>query len=344
MSEFSDVLLSWYRANARDLPWRRSKDPYSVWVSEIMLQQTQIDTVIDYYSSFMRRFPSLEVLAKSSEEDVLKCWEGLGYYSRARNLRKGAEKIYFELSGIFPKSKEEWMKIPGVGDYASSSIASICFDDNCIALDGNLFRVFSRLNEDASFLNGACKKRAIAFYDSLLPQSGSGDFNQALMEIGETLCLPKGKPLCSSCPLSSMCRAYKNSSYGQFPLPKPKKEKKHVHLFVFLIETQGEYLTRKRPAEGLLGGLYEFPTFESLEEAECFVTEAGLDFASNKKIGKSVHQFSHVIWDMTWFSISAVCVPNLESAKLVSIPSLREEITLPNAFSNFLKTNHLCGF
>ncbi len=344
MSELSDLLLPWFAVNARDLPWRNTKDPYAIWVSEIMLQQTQIDTVRKYFSSFMERFPSLEKLAASKEDDVLKSWEGLGYYSRAKNLYKGAKKIYFDLGGVFPTSKQKWLEIPGVGDYASSSIASICFDEKCVALDGNLFRVFSRLNESKNYFNDASKKLAVAFYKDHLPDKDSGDFNQALMEIGETICLPKGAPCCSSCPLSSICKACGHLSFDQYPLPKPKKEKRRVSIFVFLIESHNTYLVRKRPSTGLLGNLYEFPSFESMEEAKRALTSMGVNLDSKKVLGKNVHEFSHIVWDMTWFYVRLEERLATSPSLFVSVEELHEKITLPNAFTNFLKTKHLCGF
>ena len=344
MSELSDLLLPWFRVSARALPWRENKDPYAVWVSEIMLQQTQIETVKGYYSAFLKRFPSVKELALSSEDEVLKSWEGLGYYSRAKNLLKAARIIYFDHNGTFPSSKKEWMELPGVGDYASSSIASICFDQKCVALDGNLFRVFCRLTETERYFDGSSKKLATAFYQSQLPERGSGDFNQALMEIGETLCLSKADPACCHCPLSLICNACLHSSYHKFPLPKPAKQKGRVSIFVFIIEFNQMVLIRKREEDGLLSKLYEFPIFPSLEDAEKALIEGGFDFLKAKELGGSIHEFSHVAWDMRWFYICADESMNLKGYQYVPLSQLHEKIALPNAFTNFLKKKHICGF
>lgn len=344
MSELSNLLLPWFKANARPLPWRQNKDPYLIWVSEIMLQQTQIETVKGYYSAFLMRFPSVKELASASEDDVLKSWEGLGYYSRAKSLLRAAKIIYFERNGVFPASKKEWMELPGIGDYASSSIASICFDQKCVALDGNLFRVFCRLSETARYFENSSKKVATSFYQDRLPESGSGDFNQALMEIGETLCLSKGEPLCCRCPLNSICKACAHSSYQNYPLPKPTKQKRRVSIFVFIIESNQTYLIRKREGNGLLAKLYEFPTFASFAEAKKILSEAGLDSSNAVELGKGVHEFSHVVWDMKWYSIHVDNPVTLSASIYVSLDKLHKDIALPNAFTNFLKKKHICGF
>ncbi len=344
MSELSDLLLPWFRTNARALPWRENKDPYAVWVSEIMLQQTQVETVKGYYSAFLKRFPSVKELALSNEDEVLKCWEGLGYYSRAKNLLKAAKIIYFDRNGAFPTSKEGWTELPGVGDYASSSIASICFDEKCVALDGNLFRIFCRLTETERYCEDSSKKLATAFYRTQLPERGSGDFNQALMEIGETLCLSKGDPACCRCPLNLICSAHAHSSYHRFPLPKPTKQKGRVSVFVFIIEFNQMILIRKREKDGLLSKLYEFPTFPSLEDAEKVLVEAGFDFLKARELGGSIHEFSHVSWDMHWFSICPDEPMKLKGSSYVPLSMLHEKIALPNAFTNFLKKKHICGF
>lgn len=344
MSELSSLLLPWFKANARPLPWRQNKNPYSVWISEIMLQQTQIETVKGYYSAFLKRFPSVKELALASEDDVLKSWEGLGYYSRAKNLLKAAKIIYFERNGAFPTSKKEWTKLPGIGDYASSSIASICFDEKCVALDGNLFRVFCRLSETARYFEDSSKKLAASFYQDHLPECDTGDFNQALMEIGETLCSSKGEPFCCCCPLNSICKACAHSSYQNYPLPKPAKQKRRVSIFVFIVEFNQMYLIRKRDESGLLAKLYEFPTFTSFDEAKKILAEAGLDSSNAVELGASIHEFSHVIWDMKWYSIHADNPVALKASEYVSLNKLHEEIALPNAFTNFLKKRHICGF
>lgn len=344
MSLFSSCLLDWYDRKGRKLPWRENKDPYRVWVSEIMLQQTRIDQAKGYFTRFMDAFPTLENLAHAEEENVLKLWEGLGYYSRARNLLKGAKSVLELRQGVFPRTKDELKKIPGIGEYTSSAISAICFDEKEIALDGNLFRVYCRVNgAKASFDSAEAKKKASDFFKSVLPQERAGDFNQALMDLGETVCLPNGEPHCEYCPIRRFCKAYAEGRPLDYPLPKLKKEKTRVSLFVFLLELNGEFAVQKRKDSGLLASLYEFPNAKK----EMGIQEALRGFGIDEEptfLGSSSHVFSHLVWDMEWYFVSCRSTPACEDLKFVSVEDLHGKVAIPNAFSNFLKKQKLLGF
>ena len=232
-------LLAWFRKTSRDLPWRRTKDPYAIWVSEIMLQQTQIATVIPYYERWMKRFPTVRALARASQDEVLKLWEGLGYYARARNLHKAAQA-----AKKLPRTSEEWRAIPGVGAYTAAAISSIAFGERAAVFDGNVRRVLSRL-------------AAADVSEPLpVPRVSPGDYNQALMELGQRVCTPRA-PRCGECPLADQCRG--KADPDRWPSKKPKKEVPHKEVAIGVIWKGGQVYVQRREEDGLLGGLWEFP-------------------------------------------------------------------------------------
>ena len=309
-----------------------------------MLQQTRIETVKERYVSFLKSFPDVETLANASEERVLKEWEGLGYYSRARNLGKGAQEIADRFHGELPKTKAELMTIPGIGDYTSSAISSIAFNEPEVALDGNLFRVYARVNfVKKSYEDLKERKEAIRFFEEKMPSERRGDFNQALMELGETICLPNGKPLCERCPFCSLCKAHKANQETIVPLPKIKKEKGRVSINVFLITWKDKVLIHKREDKGLLAGAYEFPNFPRDKRAESVLNELSLK-GTPMLLGSSKHVFSHLEWDMEWFEICCEEKPFLKGYKLVPISDLKTVYMLPKAFTNFCKNHAILGF
>ena len=259
MKTLQRKLLSWYARNKRDLPWRRTKDPYRIWVSEVMLQQTQVDTVIPYYERWMKRFPTINALAKASLDEVLKVWEGLGYYARARNLHKAAKLIREEHKGKFPDSYEEIHRLPGIGDYTAGAISSIAFNLPTPVLDGNVTRVLCRLfaiRQDPK--SPKTQEKLWRLAGSLLPKKNPGDFNQALMELGALVCLPE-LPRCLFCPLPSACEARKIGLELSLPVRTQKKPLPTVSVSVALLWKDGKLLIQRRPEQGLLGGLWEFP-------------------------------------------------------------------------------------
>lgn len=260
MTEFSNCILAWYAHNARVLPWRGHTDPYAVWVSEIMLQQTQVATVIPYFQKWMARFPNIHALALASEQDVLALWEGLGYYSRARNLHKAAKLIASEYNGQLPRDLAALRKLPGIGRYTAAAIASMAFGRDVATLDGNLRRVFARVFDISAPADAPAGEEILwALAEKHLPKGRAGDYNQALMDLGATVCLPRG-PLCLLCPVQALCKARALGVQEQRPVMKPKvKVPTRVHVAAVIQNKSGEVLLARRPSKGLLGGLWEFP-------------------------------------------------------------------------------------
>ena len=255
----TEGLLPWYAANRRDLPWRKSREPYAVWVSEIMLQQTRVEAVIPYYRRFMQALPDVRALADAPEEQLLKLWEGLGYYNRVRNLQKAARQIMTEHSGVFPGEYAKIRKLSGIGPYTAGAIASICFEQPTPAVDGNVLRVFSRLYNDPGVITEpAVKKAFTARVMEHQPPEKAGDYNQALMELGATVCTPRS-PDCAHCPVQAHCGAFAADEAEDYPVKDPKPVKAVEEFDVYLIVKDGRALVRKRPKSGLLAGLWEFP-------------------------------------------------------------------------------------
>lgn len=256
------LLFDWYQKSKRDLPWRRTRDPYKIWVSEIMLQQTTVETVIPYYQRFLKRFPTLKSLAQAPEEEVLKLWSGLGYYSRARNLHRAAKYVMKEFGGKVPSSPEELQTLPGVGRYTAGAIASIAFGRRVPVLDGNVIRVLSRLYAlamDPKSVEG--RKIFWQKAQGVLPSKNCGDFNQALMELGATLCTPEN-PLCPLCPVTAFCKAREKGDPEAYPHGKKKTVYEDRILTAAIVERDGKILLVKRPDKGLLKGFWEFPMVE----------------------------------------------------------------------------------
>ena len=255
-------LVAWFRREARDLPWRRTRDPYAVWLSEIMLQQTRVDQGTPYYERFLAAFPDVHALADATDDQVLKLWEGLGYYTRARNLHRAARIIAHERGGRFPSTAEEWQALPGVGRYTAGAIASIAFGERVAVLDGNVIRVLTRVyNIDELSDAPATRKILWELAESLVPAKAPGDFNQAMMELGARVCTPRN-PLCETCPVRRVCDAHALGVQELRPVRNAKRSTPHQEHVVAIIVRRGRYLLAKRPAHGLLGGLWEFPSGE----------------------------------------------------------------------------------
>lgn len=261
-AEIRENLLAWYRQNKRDLPWRQARDPYVIWVSEIMLHQTQVTTVLPYYQHFLARFPTVFDLAQAPLADVLKAWEGLGYYARARNLHQAAQRIVAEHGGRVPDDDAALLKLPGVGGYTAGAILSIAYGRNRAAVDGNVLRVLSRvLHVTTDIADPATRREIESAATRLLPPGEAGDFNQALMDLGATTCLPR-RPRCLLCPLSTICEANKLGIQELLPVRAPKKPVPHYQVAAAVIwrnDQGGEFLIAQRLPKGLLGGLWEFP-------------------------------------------------------------------------------------
>ena len=300
--EHLERLASFYLTHHRDLPWRRTDDPYAIWVSEIMLQQTRVEAVIGYYQRFLREFPTVADLARADEQLVLKLWEGLGYYSRARNLQKAARLIVSEYGGRLPDTKKELMKLPGIGAYTAGAIASIAFDRPEAAVDGNVLRVCSRLTGDERPVDlPAVKKEWNETLTALYPESGAGIWNQALMELGATVCLPSGAPLCEQCPWREDCTACRENTWGRIPAKLPKREKRVEYWTVFCILQGSRVLLVRRPDHGLLAGMYQFPHISgalSEQEAGRELEKLGFSGTRPERLSDAVHLFTHITWKM----------------------------------------------
>ncbi len=331
-------LIKWYRQNKRPLPWRQDREPYHVWISEIMLQQTRIEAVIGYYSRFMQALPTVQTLSEIPEEQLLKLWEGLGYYSRARNLKKAAEMIMTEYGGAFPDTYEKLRRLPGIGDYTAGAIASICFNEPVPAVDGNVLRVLSRLTGSRkNVLLPETKKEATAVLTRMMPPE-AGDFNEGLMELGETRCLPNGAPLCSDCPLQEYCTAYRKNLTEELPVRiKTVKRKKEEKTVLLLRAPDGATALEKRENKGLLAGLYQLPNVNGYltdEEIIEQLAEWGLAAKSITPLGDAKHVFTHIDWMVKGYEIT---VSEKSDRFLWATPQeLAQQYALPTAFQKFL--------
>lgn len=308
---FAAELLNWYDANKRDLPWRRDRDPYRIWVSEVMLQQTRVDTVIPYYERFMERFPTVRHLAEAPEEEVLKCWEGLGYYSRARNLQAGARQVVELYGGVVPDDKAAISSLKGIGPYTTGAILSIAYNKPEPAVDGNVMRVLSRLLFVEEEIDRPRTRRLFEeIVRPLIPKERAGDFNQALMELGALVCTPK-TPQCLTCPVQEVCRAYPAGRQAELPVKGKKRKPKTVHLVAGVVLGGDMVFIRKRPDEGLLAKMYEFPAVEygdkePLEAIIAYLHDTyGIEVDGGRQATAVQHTFSHLVWDITVFHFSS---------------------------------------
>ena len=339
------LLLPWYEKNKRDLPWRQDSDPYHVWLSEIMLQQTRVEAVIGYYRRFLEALPTIEALAHTDEETLLKLWEGLGYYNRARNLQKAARVIVEQHGGVFPREIDAIRALPGIGPYTAGAIGSICFDLPTPAVDGNVLRVLARFSEDGANIDKQQTKAA--FEEALRPLYKAGHcgaLTQALMELGACVCLPNGAPLCPDCPLKDNCLAKQNDSWAQFPVRDPKKARKIVYKTVLLLQCGDRFAIRKRKKTGLLASLWEFPNVDVLPTNQCDPDKAAqqaLSLASDLGAAPTdlllqsgyTHIFTHVEWHMTGYLIP--CRKTPDDFLWVTREQLETEYALPSAFRPF---------
>ena len=325
-----EALCAWYRAGHRDLPWRRTPEPYPVWVSEIMLQQTRVQAVIPYYERFLRALPTVQALAEAPEEQLLKLWEGLGYYSRARNLQRAARVICTQYGGEVPTSREQLLALPGIGPYTAGAVASIAGGERCPAVDGNVLRVLSRLFARTWYIRAQrTKRQAEEELTAAMSEQSPGDCNQALMELGAVVCLPNGEPLCGSCPIAPLCRAHADGAEQQYPVRAPKKQRPVERRAVFLLWNNGRLALRKRPETGLLAGLWEFPNCpEGGDPAE----QLGVPLRNMRQTGRAKHIFTHLEWHMTGWTAQT---EETGYFTWVTPQQLERDIALPSAFRAF---------
>lgn len=340
LSDIVIPLLDWYGRCARDLPWRRTRDPYAIWLSEIMCQQTRVQAVIDYYHRFLAELPTVEALAAADEERLLKLWEGLGYYSRARNLQKAARVMVERYDGKVPDNFEGLRCLPGVGDYTAGAIGSIAFGLRVPCVDGNVLRVITRVTDDQREIDrGNTRSEITEAVARIVPANRPGDFNQALMELGATVCLPNGEPLCGQCPLSSLCKGKQRGTAEILPRKTPKKQRRVEERTVFLLYHQERVALRKRPAQGLLANLWEFPSVHghlSPEQAIPYLKTLGLSSDKLKPGPRAKHIFSHVEWHMTCLEGEVGLTDSLsESILWANASRLEEDTAVASAFKTY---------
>ncbi|MCI8609530.1 MAG: A/G-specific adenine glycosylase [Firmicutes bacterium] len=372
--QFTQTLIRWYRRNGRDLPWRRDRQPYHVWVSEIMLQQTRVEAVRGFYHRFMETLPTIKDLAEVDEEALLKLWQGLGYYNRVKNLQKAAKKVMEEFDGQFPKSSEEIGGLPGIGEYTAGAISSICFGQPCPAVDGNVLRVMARIRNDFSDIKApATKKEVSSFLKTIYPQEAvgeegplvsydgvhdasnnnatnknegpkpgtlCGDLTQALIELGALVCVPNGAPHCKECPVSDFCQGLEAGNIESLPVKSAKKPRRKEEYTVFIMTCGNRIAVRRRPAGSLLAGLYEFPQASQRLSAEAALSQAqawGCRPVDLTRRLQYKHVFTHVEWDMIGYYIT--CAEEGSGAensfRWVSMEEMEKEIPLPSAFGYF---------
>ncbi len=300
-------LLKWYDGNRRILPWREEPTPYRVWVSEIMLQQTRVEAVKPYYERFMRALPEVAALSEAPEETLLKLWEGLGYYNRVRNLQKAARVVMERHGGKMPADYDALLALPGIGNYTAGAIASIAFGIPKPAVDGNVLRVLARVRADGRCISEEKVRRAVeAELEKAMPKDRPGDFNQAMMEIGACVCVPNGQPHCEQCPLAVICKAREEGTVLSYPRKEAKKARTAEEKTVLVIRDEGRVALRKRPAKGLLAGMYEFPCLPgkiSEREVIKYLSENGMKVLRILPMGETKHVFTHKEWHMQGFQI-----------------------------------------
>ncbi len=342
LNRIAPPLLAWYDENRRILPWREKPEPYRVWVSEIMLQQTRVEAVKPYFARFMEHLPDVESLAAAEEDELLKLWEGLGYYSRARNLKAAAQQIVEQHGGKMPSEYHDLIKLKGIGSYTAGAISSIAFGHPVPAVDGNVLRVIMRLLADDSDISEASvRKRVEEDLKPVMPKDRPGDFNQALMELGATVCLPNGAPKCAECPWKTFCRAGIEESWQQYPKKAVKKPRTVEYRTILVIRDGHRAVIRRRPNKGLLAGMYEFPSLlgkASLDEVKDWLSAQGVCAVRIEKLPESKHIFTHKEWHMSGYM---VLVDGLEpmhkdpSLMFVETQETEEKYPIPSAFSAY---------
>ncbi len=339
-------LLNWYHQAKRLLPWRQGGDPYRIWVSEVMLQQTRVEAVIPYYERFMNRFPTLDVLSDAPQDAVLSAWEGLGYYSRARHLHAAVQEVAERYGGQVPDDYDAFRALPGVGDYTAGAVLSIAYNLPVPAVDGNVLRVVARLFAlPDNILSARVQKRVRAMLQESMPRNAAADFNQALMELGALVCKPKA-PRCDECPVRAHCVAAAQRMQEALPVRKKKTAQRAEYLVVVCLNVEGKWLVRKRPARGLLAGLWEFPNHD---DPSCGKAEgafaAAFEFARQigatgvrewQEVGSYTHVFSHLTWQLRVFTGLASAVDVVEPYRLMAEEE-RNEMAFAQVFAKILK-------
>lgn len=346
LSAIPKPLLKWYDKNKRVLPWREDPKPYRVWVSEIMLQQTRVEAVKPYFQRFMQAFPDIASLAEAEEEQVLKLWEGLGYYSRARNLQKAARQIQEEYQGRMPGEYDKLLKLAGIGSYTAGAVASIAYGKPVPAVDGNVLRVIARFRSDGRLMSDQKVKASVEEdLSRILPKDRPGDFNQALMELGACVCVPNGGPVCGSCPLEDICMAHREGKETEYPRKAGKPPRKIDQKTVLVVRRGQRVAIRKRSKKGLLAGMYELPSLEgfcSLQEIVEYLAENGIRVLRIQELEPAKHIFTHREWHMKGYMVRvdelAMPDPEKNGDWLYIEPwETKERYPIPSAFGAYMK-------
>ena len=330
------LLLSWYQENHRRLPWRETRDPYPIWLSEIMLQQTRVEAVKGYYAHFLAALPTVEALAQCDDDVLHKLWEGLGYYSRVRNLKKAAQVIVAQYGGVFPRRYEDVLALPGIGEYTAGAICSIVFNQKVPAVDGNVLRVISRITNNSTPIDLPAAKASVRQQLLEIYPEKAGEFTQALMELGATLCGPNRKPECENCPCKTICMAYAAGTAELLPVKLPKREKKQEDRTVFIFSCDGQFALQKREKQGLLAGLWQFPNVSGHLTTEQALTQAETLGLRPREILREVnrkHIFTHIRWNMKGIYIEVAATAGC--FQWFTAQEINTQAALPTAFRQF---------
>lgn len=336
----AELIVGWYRKTKRNLPWRVDASPYHVWLSETMLQQTRIETVIPYYERFLSELPTVEALADVDDERLMKLWEGLGYYSRARNLKKAAQTVMASYGGKLPETAKALRSLPGIGEYTAGAIASIAFGQPEPAVDGNVLRVIMRLAAcDADIMLPKVKREVTASLKEIYPDGqDASDLTQGIMELGEVVCIPNGEPKCDECPLSSVCRAHLTGQTQRYPVRSAKKKRKITPLTVFVLSCGDKLALHRREKSGLLAGMWEFPNAEGFmtpKQAEAYLRQIGIEPVRMEPCGQTKHIFTHVEWHMTGYRIR--CLTESAQFEWKTAEEIASGVAIPGAFRFYRK-------
>lgn len=329
------LIIGWYQNTKRELPWRQDPTPYHVWLSETMLQQTRIEAVIPYYRRFLAELPTVEALAGVDDDRLMKLWEGLGYYSRVRNLKKAAQMVVTSYGGELPQTAQELLKLPGIGEYTAGAVASIAFGQPEPAVDGNVLRVIMRLTAcDDDIMQPKTKKEVTQLLRGVYPcGKAAGDLTQGLMELGEVICIPNGEPKCDICPVKELCLAHLNGETVRYPVRSAKKKRKSQELTVFLLSCGDKLALHRRPDSGLLAGMWEFPNAVGKmtpQEAQGYLSSCGVSPLSVEPCGTAKHIFTHIEWHMSGYRVK--CREESPQFEWKTAEDILENCALPGAF------------
>ena len=336
LAQLPELLLPWYRENQRELPWRADREPYHIWLSEIMLQQTRVEAVKGYYTRFLTALPDISSLAQCDDELLHKLWEGLGYYTRVRNLKKAAQVVMEDYGGVFPVDYADVLALPGIGAYTAGAICSIAYDQPTPAVDGNVLRVISRLMDDDAPIDLPETKRRVTDLLAAVYPKEAGEFTQALMELGATVCGPNRKPDCESCPCRTLCRGLRSGRAEVLPVKSPKREKRQEDRTVFILGCDGRFALEKRPERGLLAGLWQFPNLPGhLDTAQALeaVGKMGLRPKEILREAEKKHIFTHIQWNMKGIYMEVAQTGG--SFQWFTEEEINTQAALPTAFRQF---------